>query len=104
MPRCWRWYAVALRKSLTETAVDCFYLLGRLHEFNFAKFWTQARQEFQCDVLGDFVQWRISAQVSGHQIEIDLQCWREEMLLMNYRTPMDFTVTLNCGMAGQLVG
>ena len=66
MPRCWRRYAVALRKSLTETAVDCLYLLGRLYEFNFAKFWTQARQEFQRDVLGDFVHWRISVQVSGH--------------------------------------
>jgi len=52
MPRCWRWYAVALRKSLTETAVDCFYLLGRLHEFNFAKFWTQAVKSFSVTCWG----------------------------------------------------
>jgi len=84
----------------------CWLLLfaGSASWVQFREILDPGRQEFQCDVLGDFVQWRISAQVSGHQIEIDLQCWREEMLLMNYRTPMDFTVTLNCGMAGQLVG
>lgn len=78
---------VLFGRRLPSKLLVAFYLRGELFEFNFSKFWTRARQQSVCEADGDDVRWRISAQASGHRIEIDFSCPKSEMLRMNYENP-----------------
>lgn len=73
--------------SLPRRLLIAFRHEGRLHEFNFSKFWTFSKQRFDCPVSEDKVEWNIEAWTPKERIEIRFSCPRAAMLNVNYENP-----------------
>lgn len=78
---------VVLGVPLPRRLLVAFRLEGRLHEFNFSKFWTGSKQRFDCPVTDDKVEWNIEAWTPREKIEIHFSCPRNTMLNVNYENP-----------------
>lgn len=76
-------YGVDLGKKL----LGCFYYEGRYYDFNFTKFWTGAKIDFQF-TEGDKVNvWKIKAQNKEAIIDLIMKCPKDQMLFINYEAP-----------------
>lgn len=76
-------YGVSLgRKLLGE-----LYYEGKSYEYNFSKFWTGSRIDFNFREGAEKNTWTLKAENRKSRVEMRLDCQRDEMLLVNYEAP-----------------
>lgn len=78
---------VVLGHALPRRLLIAFYLNGRLHEWNFSKFWKGSKQSFSCPEFPDRVEWNIEAWDRKEKIDIHFSCPRDSMITVNYENP-----------------
>lgn len=77
-----------------------FYYEGYAYEFNFSKFWTGSRTVFDCWETKNQIVWNVTQTTFSAKMEAEIQCNKEEMLLLNYESPDGLkrhTRLWNCG-------
>jgi len=73
--------------SLGRKLLGCMCYEGRMHEFNFSKFWTGSRVAFKFDEGAVTNVWEVEAENRNARMELRLECPKDEMLLVNYEAP-----------------
>ena len=74
---------VALERKLLGT----FFYEGKDYEFNFSKFWTGSRTEFDCGETEDEIWWHVVQTTFRAKMVTDIRCKKSEMLNINYEAP-----------------
>lgn len=67
-----------------------FFYEGTDYEFNFSKFWTGSRTRFSCNETEDKMIWHVVQSTFKAKMEVDIECPKDEMLLINYESPDGF--------------
>ena len=86
--------------SLNRKLLGQFYYEGQDYEFNFSKFWTGSRTQFDCRETETQIQWHVTQTTFTARMEAEISCYKEEMLLINYESPDGYkrhTRLWNCG-------
>ena len=86
--------------SLNRKLLGQFYYEGQDYEFNFSKFWTGSRTQFDCWETASQIQWHVTQTTFTARMEAEISCYKEEMLLINYESPDGYkrhTSLWNCG-------
>lgn len=73
--------------SLDRKLLGCMYYEGLEMEFNFSKFWTGSKTEFDCGVKDDLMVWHVKQETKKYVMVTDITCKTNEMLLVNYEDP-----------------
>lgn len=73
--------------SLDRKLLGCMYYEGLEMEFNFSKFWTGSKTEFNCGVEDGYMKWHVKQETKKYIMESDISCPTNEMLLVNYEDP-----------------
>ena len=74
---------VALKRKL----LSAFNYEGRRFEFNFSKFWTRTRTEFECRETETQIVWHVEQKTWKNRMVTDVTCEKKDMLLVNYEAP-----------------
>ena len=74
---------VALKRKL----LSAFYYEGQCFEFNFSKFWTFTRTEFDCHETDTQIIWHVEQKTWHNRMVTDITCEKKDMLLVNYEAP-----------------
>ncbi|MCR5581042.1 MAG: hypothetical protein K6F66_05585 [Pseudobutyrivibrio sp.] len=56
-------------------------------EFNFSRFWTLTKTDFDCKETDDRIVWSITQETPLAKIEGSFECLKKDMLLINYEAP-----------------
>lgn len=73
--------------SLPRKLLSAFYYEGKPYEFNFSKFWTFTRTEFDCRETEDKIIWHVKQRNLRNTMITDIECEKENMLLIRYEAP-----------------
>lgn len=73
--------------SLNRKLLGQFYYEGQDYEFNFSKFWTGSRTFFECKETSTHILWHVVQTTWKAKMEVDIQCEKLNMLLINYESP-----------------
>ncbi len=73
--------------SLNRRIITAFYYKGKLHEFNFSKFWLFSKQKFKSYEDNEFIYWEIISENKNYLLQIEFKCRKADMLLVNYENP-----------------
>ena len=74
---------IALKRKL----LSAFWYEGKPYEFNFSKFWTLCRTEFECTETDTQIIWHVDQRTWKHRMIADITCEKKDMLLVNYESP-----------------
>ena len=91
---------VAFGIPLGRKLLGQFFYEGTDYEFNFSKFWTGSRTRFSCKETEDKIIWHVVQSTFKAKMEVDIECSKDEMLLINYESPDGFkrhNRLWNCG-------
>ncbi len=80
---CPKIYRFALKKKLLGE----LYYEGKDYEFNFSKFWTGSKTTFECQETDQEIVWNIKQTTFFTELDTEVTCKKEEMLLINYESP-----------------
>lgn len=75
---------IALDRKLLGTL--CYK--GKFYDFNFAKFWTGSKTEFDCKETEDEIVWHVDQKTFRHRLVTDIRCSKKDMLFVNYEDPL----------------
>lgn len=70
------------RKLLGE-----FYYEGKSYEFNFSKFWTGSKTEFDCYETETQIVWHVDQKTRKARLVTDITCEKKDMLFVKYEAP-----------------
>ena len=73
--------------SLNRKLLSDFWYEGKSYEFNFSKFWTLCRTKFDCKETDDKIIWYIRQETTSAVMETQMECLKNQMLLVNYESP-----------------
>jgi hypothetical protein len=73
--------------ALARKLLAAFWYEGEGYEFNFSKFWTLTRTEFNCHETDDKVIWHVEQETPLHRMVTDVTCCKKDMLLIRYEAP-----------------
>ena len=73
--------------ELGRKLLGCFYYEGRYYDYNFSKFWLRSKISFGFKEGDAEHVWTLRAKNHNSELELDLKCPRDEMLLINYKAP-----------------
>lgn len=73
--------------SLNRKLLGQFYYEGHDYEFNFSKFWTGSKTQFDCEETQSQIIWKVIQSTFFAKMQVDVVCDKEEMLLINYESP-----------------
>lgn len=76
-------FGVALERQL----LSAFWYEGTPYEFNFSKFWTGTRTEFESSETDDEVLWHVRQENRRAVMDTDVRCRKQDMLLIRYVAP-----------------
>ena len=76
-------FGIALNRKLLSD----FWYEGKSYEFNFSKFWTLCRTKFDCKETEDKIIWYVRQETTKAVMEINIECDKSKMLLVNYESP-----------------
>ncbi|MBR0538400.1 MAG: hypothetical protein IJK40_09625 [Clostridia bacterium] len=76
-------FFLALNRKLLGT----FFYEGRDYEFNFSKFWTGSRTQFESGETEDEIWWHVEQTTFKAKMVTDIRCKKSEMLNINYEAP-----------------
>lgn len=74
---------IALKRKL----LSAFWYEGKPYEFNFSKFWTLCRTEFECTETDNQIIWHVDQRTWKHRMIADITCQKKDMLLVHYESP-----------------
>lgn len=74
---------VALKRKL----LSAFWYEGKCYEFNFSKFWTFTRTNFDCRETDTQIIWHVEQKTWRNRMVTDLTCEKKDMLFVNYEAP-----------------
>ena len=74
---------IALKRKL----LSAFWYEGKPYEFNFSKFWTLCRTEFECTETDNQIIWQVDQRTWKHRMIANITCEKKDMLLVNYESP-----------------
>lgn len=74
---------VALHRKL----LAAFWYEGKGYEFNFSKFWTFTRTDFDCRETDTEIIWHVEQKTWRNRMVTDITCQKKDMLLVNYEAP-----------------
>ncbi|ADL50277.1 tocopherol cyclase family protein [Clostridium cellulovorans] len=60
---------------------------GEMYEYNFSKFWTNSKVDFNFHEGDKINTWKVNAKNKTSIMELILECPKDEMLLINYEAP-----------------
>lgn len=72
---------------LNRQLLSAFWYEGKPFEFNFSKFWTGCRTEFDCKETDTQIIWHIDQRTRRNRMITDITCEKKDMLLVNYEAP-----------------
>ncbi len=72
---------------LNRKLLSNFYLEGKDLEFNFSKFWTLCRTEFDIDESFNYMKWYVKQKTLFASYIAEIECLKKDMLLINYESP-----------------
>jgi len=72
---------------LPRQLLSAFWYEGKEYEFNFSKFWTFTRTQFDCGEENSIIRWFVRQQNWTHIMETELECDKKDMLLIQYEAP-----------------
>ena len=75
------------RLALNRKLLSAFFYEGKSYEFNFSKFWTLTRTEFNCRETETQIIWHVEQKTPRHRMVTDVTCEKKDMLLINYEAP-----------------
>jgi len=78
---------VAFGMALNRKLLGEFNYEGKSYEFNFSKFWTGSKTEFDCYESEDKIVWHVKQQTRKALLDTQIECPKSEMLLINYEAP-----------------
>lgn len=64
-----------------------FVYEGKKYEFNFSKFWTFSKVNFDCQETEDRIIWDVTSKKFDYVLKAHIECNKEDMLLINYEAP-----------------
>lgn len=73
--------------SLKRKLLGQIYYEGQDYEFNFSKFWTGSKTEFNCYETQDSIIWDVTQTTRKAKMVVHIECLKSEMLLINYEAP-----------------
>lgn len=66
--------------------IDLYYE-GKEYEFNFSKFWKYSTTKINCYETEEKIIWKIEAKTNSNILEIRNECFKKDMLTINYESP-----------------
>lgn len=72
---------------LNRKLLGAFYYEGSCYEFNFSKFWTHTKTKFSSSETIDKIIWHVRQENKNHVMETEIECYKKDMLLVNYEAP-----------------
>ena len=73
--------------ALPRKLLGCFNYEGREFEFNFSKPWTGSQTRFDCYETASKLVWHVEQETFEALMVTDIECPKDEMLLVNYEAP-----------------
>ncbi|MCF0114539.1 MAG: hypothetical protein HUJ56_04240 [Erysipelotrichaceae bacterium] len=73
--------------ALDRKLLGSFHYEGKDYEFNFSKFWTGSKTEFDCKESDTQIIWHVVQTNNKAKLETDITCEKKDMLLVNYESP-----------------
>ncbi len=73
--------------SFDDVILGAFWYEDQAYEFNFSRFWTLTKTDFNCETEGDEVIWNITQETPLAKLEARITCAKKDMLLINYEAP-----------------
>ena len=73
--------------ALNRKLLSAFCYEGEDYEFNFSKFWTFCRTEFNCEETDTQILWHVEQKTLHNRMVTDISCDKKDMLLVNYEAP-----------------
>ena len=73
--------------ALSQKLLAAFWYEGHSYEFNFTKFWTLTKTQFQFRETDTQVIWHVEQKTPLHRMVTDITCEKRDMLLINYEAP-----------------
>lgn len=67
--------------------LSAFWYEGQEFEFNFSKFWTFCRTDFDCHETKSTVVWHVEQKTWRDRMVADITCRKRDMLWVNYEAP-----------------
>ncbi len=80
---CPKIYFVALDRKL----LSAFWYEGKPYEFNFSKFWTRTKTEFESSETDEEIIWHVRQENNKNVMITDVTCKKADMLLVKYEAP-----------------
>lgn len=73
--------------ALPRQLLSAVWYEGKALEFNFSKFWTLCRTQFDCHETDTEIVWHVEQRAIGCRMVVDIICKKADMLLVNYEAP-----------------
>ena len=73
--------------KLKRKLLSAYWYEGKGYEFNFSKFWTGTRTQFDCRETETQIIWHVEQKTWRSRMVTDITCEKKEMLLINYEAP-----------------
>ena len=73
--------------ALSRKLLAAFWYEGESYEFNFSKFWTLTKTQFDCRETETQIIWHVEQETPKHRMVTDITCEKRDMLLINYEAP-----------------
>ena len=67
--------------------LSAFWYEGQAFEFNFSKFWTGCRTQFDCHETDDEIVWHVDQRTWTSRMVTDIRCKKADMLHIRYEAP-----------------
>ena len=67
--------------------LGALYLEGKEYEFNFSKFWHPTKTKFNSYETEDKIIWDVSQKSKGYTMDTHIECYKKDMLFVNYESP-----------------
>ncbi len=67
--------------------LGALYLEGLEYEFNFSKFWHKTKTKFNFIETNELIIWDISQKRKGYLMETHIECYKKDMIFVNYESP-----------------
>lgn len=61
---------------------------GKSYEFNFSKFWTGSKTEFDCYETKDQIVWHVDQKTRKYRLVTDITCEKKDMVFVKYEDPL----------------
>ncbi len=73
--------------ALNRKLLGEFWYEGKDYEFNFSKFWTGSKTQFDCWETDEEIHWHVVQTTLNSKLDTQIVCKKKDMLNINYEAP-----------------